>query len=99
MHILGSKVRFARNRLPTCRRFMSNGGPPGKAAYAKYSSNRFPSSGVESTAGQFLPASSVPPHGRKHMELQTEKWLEVGTCNRGSNGKNGFDSNSPYSEK
>ena len=69
------------------RRFMPNGGSsPGKIP-AKFSSNRYPvtsnsyssGGGAGPTAGQFHSAnfsSGLPPH-RKHMELQTEKWLEA----------------------
>ncbi len=72
---------------------MGNGGPASRLApHAKFpangmeSSHRFPANGVESSnrfssskAEAYHSSSAMvpPPSGRKHMELQTEKWLEV----------------------
>ncbi len=72
---------------------MGNGGPASRLApQAKFpangmeSSHRFPANGVESSnrfssgrAEAYHSSSAMvpPPSGRKHMELQTEKWLEV----------------------
>ncbi len=72
---------------------MGNGGPASRLApHAKLSANgmesshRFPANGMESSnrfssgrAEAYHSSSAMvpPPSGRKHMELQTEKWLEV----------------------
>jgi hypothetical protein len=88
MTLRGNKIFNFSNR-----RFMGNGGPASRLApQAKFpangmeSSHRFPANGGESSnrfssgrAEAYHSSSAMvpPPSGRKHMELQTEKWLEV----------------------